>query len=476
MRTTSFGTKRGARNSDSARVCLLGVWLGLAFMLTVDSNPLLAEPAPAPTTPPSHSVPKPAIESVMPPGMRITATTASGTIEIRALDQLSRTYTWEGATRGVELWPRQQRWYGSLGLYYPGPGDHWAEHNGITRGVLEEGQQHFKSLAEARQWLAANLYFPAVYRDDGLVVSWGKVLQRRQLTVSVWQIYIAGRKPAGLPGSHNNAIKVTFSAPPNRASLAEAVRANDLKVVQKLLDSGADPDASDPSLSPPVAIATSKGYTAILEALLNHRAAVNSHDPNHEGATPLLLAAETGRTDIVNLLLKHGADPNAAFERGILAGQTALMLGAMANNVPLARLLLDHGALVDQRASDGQTALSLAASQDKSGVVQLLLHRGADVNAPDQLGQTPLMHASLFGGTITVKALLNAGANVNARDDAARVAYARAQFMGDSATMDRIERSGRLKTLHEDGNSALDFAASVKNSGVVQLLKKAGAK
>src|SRR5689334_5735778 len=45
------------------------------------------------------------IESVMTPGMTVRATTPVGTIEIKATDALTRSYTWEGATRSVEMWP-----------------------------------------------------------------------------------------------------------------------------------------------------------------------------------------------------------------------------------------------------------------------------------------------------------------------------------------------------------------------------------
>src|SRR5207247_1891078 len=72
-------------------------------------------------------------EFAMVPGETITATTSVGTMELRADDWLKRSYTWEGATRSVEMWPRNERWYGSLGVYFPGDGRHWEEHHGITR-------------------------------------------------------------------------------------------------------------------------------------------------------------------------------------------------------------------------------------------------------------------------------------------------------------------------------------------------------
>jgi hypothetical protein len=155
-------------------------------------------------------------EIVMSPGMKITATTPNGTIAVSAGNGLTRSYTWDGATRSVEMWPRTERWYGSLGLYYPGPGFHWKEHEGIARGVLEEGQQHFKTVNEALKWIRARNWMPHVYTKNGLVIGWMKVPSRKQLNVDVWQIYINGHKPTNLPGSQNSKIVVTYPKAPAR--------------------------------------------------------------------------------------------------------------------------------------------------------------------------------------------------------------------------------------------------------------------
>jgi hypothetical protein len=150
-------------------------------------------------------------ETVMTSGMVITARTPEGEIAIRAGEGFERSYTWEGATRSLRMWPRRKRWYGSLGLYYPGPGEHWKMHDGITRAVVEEGQQHFGSLAEALSWLRSRNrdWMHYVYRDDGLVVGWKRVPSRRQLSVEVWQILIQGTKPSKLDGSDNDRIRVS---------------------------------------------------------------------------------------------------------------------------------------------------------------------------------------------------------------------------------------------------------------------------
>ena len=151
-------------------------------------------------------------EIVMEPHTRISATTDVGVITITSGEGLRRFYTWDGETRSVALKPRSTRWHGSLGLYYPGPGNHWSDHNGIRRGVLEEGQQHFESTEDALKWIQSGpirLFLRPVYTDTGLLVGWHKDPHgRNQLSVEVWQIYVDGEKPLRLPGSMNERIRV----------------------------------------------------------------------------------------------------------------------------------------------------------------------------------------------------------------------------------------------------------------------------
>jgi hypothetical protein len=146
-----------------------------------------------PNSLPSPPVPKDN-ETVMTDGMKIIATTRNGTITIKADKGLKRSYTWEGETRSVIMYPRKKRWFGSMGLYYPGPGNHWKEHNGIRRGVLEEGKRYFDSEESAFKWL--RFWYGCSYRDDGLAVCYSKQLDRSAINVDVWQIYIGGTVPS----------------------------------------------------------------------------------------------------------------------------------------------------------------------------------------------------------------------------------------------------------------------------------------
>jgi hypothetical protein len=166
--------------------------------------------------------PRLANEIVMVPGMEISATNELGKITIVAGPDLQRTYRWESCEGSLEMVPRRKRWYGSLGIYYPGPGDHWKECGGITRAVVEECWWHHDSVEAALKEIrnadeGYNSYNGNkksiryyVYTDDGLVVMWSKTPERKQLNVEVRQILIDGRKPTRMPGSHNENFAIRY--------------------------------------------------------------------------------------------------------------------------------------------------------------------------------------------------------------------------------------------------------------------------
>merc|ERR1712100_21540 len=97
--------------------------------------------------------------------------------------------------------------------------------------------------------------------------------------------------------------------------------------------------------------------TEIAKLLLENGAKVNQADT--EGRTPLNEAAEQGHTEITNLLLKKGADPNNIARKS--DGSTPLHYAA---NAEIAKLLLDNGAKVNQADNDGYTPLDRATNDE----------------------------------------------------------------------------------------------------------------
>ncbi len=310
-------------------------------------------------------------EVVMTPGMRITATTPAGKIAITAVDEVTRAYTWDGATRAVEMAPRADRWYGSLGLCNPGAGEHWRDHHGITRSVTEEGQQHFKTVEEATEWIKKRNWMAYVYRDDGLVVGWHKNLARKQLNVEVWQILIDGKKPKGLPGSHDDRIDVA-TVETETVPLVKAVATDDLKEAAALLAKRADANVKNSVEVPVLVMAIRRGSIPMVAALLKNGADPNVRDLDTD-FTPLLEAMRNvtpePKTAIVRLLLAAGADVNAAIrnEADLLNGLTPLMLATAEESGDLVQLLLDKGANVHAKTGHGMTALERAKLDGEEG-------------------------------------------------------------------------------------------------------------
>jgi Ankyrin repeats (3 copies)/Ankyrin repeat len=359
-------------------------------------------------------------EVVMSPGMKIIATTSVGTIAVTAVDELTRSYTWDGATRAVEMEPQKSRFFGSLGLFFDGAGVHWREHHGIARCSTEEGQQHFRTVEEVMKWIKEPERMKPVYRDDGLMVGWFKDLPRKKLDVHVWQILINGKKPTRLPGSQNDKIVVETVTMKN-VPLVEAVANNDLKAVRALMAQGADANVKSNVDVPVLFVAIRRESAPIVEALLKRGADPNVRDVETD-RTPLLEAL--GQVDIVKLLLAAGADVNAASRKGddLLRGMTPLMLAALEGSEDLIQLLLDKGADVNAKAPDGATALALAKDIDPKnhqGLIRKLeaattksapataTQRADRVSADDELVMSPRMRitAKTSAGTIAITAV-----------------------------------------------------------------------
>ncbi|KAI4206268.1 MAG: hypothetical protein LQ346_001164 [Caloplaca aetnensis] len=273
------------------------------------------------------------------------------------------------------------------------------------------------SLGPGVVWQDRNLHYVERYAKDGKAAAVRELLQ-------------AGCNPG-------------TTKKPNYRPLTNAVRAGTLrhnKVVQVLLDHGADVNAVHPATgktSLHLAIENSyfPGYTNLIRNLLEHAANPNALDRSKD--TPLLQILYGGYkplekhkrdalacllqphldTDVnvmppgtlnmpvhlavrrrdalaVGMLIKKGSrvnDPNGA-------GATPLRMAASNckgkigdSHFELLRCLLENGANVNETGGqDGNTPLHLVSIQGCMQAVRLLLSHKADVRVRDKKGQTPL--------------------------------------------------------------------------------------
>src|SRR5208283_2405562 len=98
------------------------------------------------------------------------------------------------------------------------------------------------------------------------------------------------------------------------------------------------------------------------------------------GDTALMLAAWNDHKDIVNLLIKAGADLNLKNN----FGDTALIWATTYNQKDIAELLINEGANINLKDINGDTALILASFN--KDIIELLIKAGADVNLKNNYG------------------------------------------------------------------------------------------
>ena len=121
------------------------------------------------------------------------------------------------------------------------------------------------------------------------------------------------------------------------------------------------------------------------------RAGADVNAANDLRMTPLVQSCTNGSAALVELLLNAGANPSTP----VATGETPLMTCAKSGAVDAVRTLLVHGADVNtSEPTQNQTALMWAAAERHPKVVQTLIEAGADLKAHTRLGFTALHFAA----------------------------------------------------------------------------------
>ncbi|XP_041937519.1 ankyrin repeat domain-containing protein 50 [Alosa sapidissima] len=260
--------------------------------------------------------------------------------------------------------------------------------------------------------------------------------------------------------------------------------------VRALLDTGVSVNRTDPSDGRTLLATAAHAGSSNVVALLLCRGA----DPllsDHQGQTPLTLAARQGHVGVLQVLLdwaheQHGLEAAAArnmLEHSDTEGWTALRSAAWGGHVEAVRLLLEAGAEVDGCDAEGRTALRAAAWGGHEEILLTLLHHGAQVDRADREGRTPLTAAAFMGHRDAVEILLDAGADVNLADGDGRTALSVAALCapgsggrgyGEVVSL-LLDRAANPAHRDRDGMTPLLLAAYEGHEEALELLLEAGA-
>ena len=230
------------------------------------------------------------------------------------------------------------------------------------------------------------------------------------------------------------------------SAIQDAAYRGDMRMVQYLIERGAEIDMYRLGLPNALQNAASKGHTALIKVLLSAGAELES-DGGHGTALQSAIAGD--QPDIVLLLLEHGA------------------------NLDL------FGEVRDWKNKPLPSPLLHATMEGHVGIVKLLLEHGADVNAPSWYwgsSNLPLHTAAGKGDIETLQMLLKHGANVDAQTEDGASATHSAARMGQHEALSLLffEYHANPSLSLVNGSLALHSAASSGYPKCIELCLKAG--
>jgi ankyrin repeat protein len=279
--------------------------------------------------------------------------------------------------------------------------------------------------------------------------------------------------------------------------LAAAAAYHAKQAVCALLDRGANPsELAARGYDPPLIWAAAAGSLPLIRQVWEHE--ISGKERKAQSETALFHAVRADNVPAVRFLLRHGVSPNpepmdltaprrvfgqSVPASGTIAARTTILLAAIAaGDLRLFDLLLAHGANPNAADSRGTTPLMMLTrgatfpivlsgiSRSRAPVAQiraerepgwyrsikLLLDKGADVRATDISGQTALM----FGvrDAVVVDLLVRKGANVNAKDLAGRTALMLACEIHDAAVERLLAAGARINERDTNGADAMTYA------------------
>ncbi|XP_008417616.1 death-associated protein kinase 1 isoform X1 [Poecilia reticulata] len=197
---------------------------------------------------------------------------------------------------------------------------------------------------------------------------------------------------------------------------------------------------------------------------------LNSYDvnqPNKHGTPPLLIAAGCGNIQIIEVLMRKGAEIQANDK----SGANAVYYAARHGHVDTLRFLHEKKCPLDVQDKSGETALHVAARYGNVDVVSYLCSIRANPDLTDREQETPLHCAAWHGYSAVARALCQAGCHVDAKNREGESPLLTASARGFVDIVEcLVEHKADLEATDKDGHTALHLAVRRCQVDVVRCL------
>jgi ankyrin repeat protein/acetyl esterase/lipase len=289
--------------------------------------------------------------------------------------------------------------------------------------------------------------------------------------------YVRGKPMIKLPAGKIEMYKMTPSDYSLKdkwdyTELHHAARTGDVESVRKLIEGGAEVDANDRWDRTPISYAIEmQEDQKLVQALIDSGADLNSEDKN--GDTLLHHAARNGNKNMIDLFISKGLDVNAKNKYGL----TPLYYATTDRSVPAIDLLVKKRADVNAKAQDGITPLHYAAWGGNPDAIDALISAGADVNAKNDSGFAPLHSAAEGGKTDVIEALITHGADVNVKNNNGYTPLYFAIWGGHEEVVRLLADKGAdVNVLPKDDGTPLEYAVWNEDVEMAKLFVAKGAR
>ena len=295
---------------------------------------------------------------------------------------------------------------------------------------------------------------------------------------------------------------------PLGSPLLAAIKRENMPVVVKLLEHGADVNICDDNGNTPLHVAIDKNRIDIVKKLLEV-SGVDVEMRNDAGDTPIHRAVSCKNDFALDALINAGADVNIKDA----VGDTPLHRAINFGNLEMVNMLLGCvRTKVNLQNATGDVPLHLASAEGKVDIMRSLLSApNIDINIQNSVGNTPLHTAIDEKNFEAICVLLDAGADVTKRNSIGLLPseLLESNFSGKhlnvlkkkfhqreieqllaNKTIHSIVKSGNIELItkflerdiddvmnveDEDGQTPLNIAINCRRTDIAELLLKKGA-